>query len=239
MNQRLKRIDFINCDSNKQFLLDGDYAALCIDDGHQIQQSDLRYICDFAEKFQIPVIFSYDLEDAMEPQERSMCGAAVIESMESFTKYKLTNRIRVNSEISSFIHSLMHANRMHHREFYPRIQVAYANNKEEAKVFLENYMADGFVYIRDERLDNFHVNVRTAIEVNQALSKDFERVVMLLDESFRYTSDGYLVSDCLEGEINSKVRCLFHGLNRAKQQIALVVKNNLSIFDMILQILQR
>ena len=100
-------------------------------------------------------------------------------------------------------------------------------------------MADGFVYIRDERLDNFHVNARTSIEVNQALSKDFERVVMLLDEAFRYTEDGYLVSDCLEGEINSKVRCLFHGLNRAKQQIALVVKNNLSIFDMILQILQR
>ena len=43
LNQRLKRIDFINCDSNKQILLDGDYAALCIDDGHQIQQSDLKF----------------------------------------------------------------------------------------------------------------------------------------------------------------------------------------------------
>ena len=239
LNQRLKRIDFINCDSNKQILLDGDYAALCIDDGHQIQQSDLKYICDFAEKFQIPVIFSYDLEDAMAPQERSMCGAVVIESLERFTKYRLTNRIRVNSESSSFIHSLMHAKRIHYKEDYPEIQVAYANNKEEASIFLNNYMADGYVYIRDNRLDHLHINTKTAIEVNQALSKDFERVVMLLDESFRYTDDGYLVSDCLEGEINSKVRCLFHGLNRAKQQIALVVKNNSQVFDTILHILQR
>ena len=175
----------------------------------------------------------------MAPQERSMCGAVVIESLERFTKYRLTNRIRVNSESSSFIHSLMHAKRIHYKEDYPEIQVAYANNKEEASIFLNNYMADGYVYIRDNRLDHLHINTKTAIEVNQALSKDFERVVMLLDESFRYTDDGYLVSDCLEGEINSKVRCLFHGLNRAKQQIALVVKNNSQVFDTILKILQR
>ena len=100
-------------------------------------------------------------------------------------------------------------------------------------------MTDGYVYVRDERLEAFQISAKTFIEVNQALSRDFERVVMLLDESFRYTEDGYLVSDCLEGEINSKVRCLFHGLNRAKQQIALVVKNNSQVFDTILKILQR
>ena len=81
-------------------------------------------------------------------------------------------------------------------------------------------------------------------EISDAACKEFAAVVMLLDDSFFYDAQGYLcqkntaaahtaaVSD--DPVSHSAVRNLFHGLSRAKERIAIVVSENLPVFDTLL-----
>ena len=84
----------------------------------------------------------------------------------------------------------------------------------------------------------------TAIEnttgIGEAVCKEYEQVMMLIDESFYYDADGYLreKNDSEDTDGISGVRRLYHGLSRAKKKIAVVVKNNPEVFEGILSILQ-
>ena len=78
---------------------------------------------------------------------------------------------------------------------------------------------------------------------------------MVMDDSFTYAANGYLRSavaaedsimpetvresmDTEQGNNISVVRNLFHGLSRAKEKIAIIVKGNKPVFETILGILQ-
>ena len=71
-------------------------------------------------------------------------------------------------------------------------------------------------------------------EDTESECKEFDKVVMMLDEDFYYDDEGDLRHP---GE--SSVRRLFHGMSRAKKDIALVIKANEQVFDVMLFILQR
>lgn len=239
LNQRLKRIDFVNGMGEENLQISDKYAAICVDEGHRMTEKVLHTIINYAEHRKIPVIFSYDSEEMLAPQERIYSGSHLIESLESYTKYKLTNRIRLNEELSSFIQCVVHPARASHRDFYPSVHLAYANCLEEAHIILRNLLAEGYTYIRDKRIDSAGLEYGESMEIQEAACKEFDKVVMLLDHSFFYTEDGYLTSGKSQEEADSKVRCLFHGLSRAKLQVSLVVFHNLQVFERILCMMQR
>ncbi len=65
---------------------------------------------------------------------------------------------------------------------------------------------------------------------------------MLVDDSFTCDGEGNLRSVSSLSQHNSddhRVRTLFHGLSRAKKNIAIVVKENELLLDVILFILQK
>jgi hypothetical protein len=108
----------------------------------------------------------------------------------------------------------------HRLKSYPSVSLYYANNDEEAKSLLSSCENRGYTYI----LDN-----------SKATCREFTRVVMLMDESFSYDDDGFLRCKA-DGEF--RVRRLFHGLNRAKTSLAVIVINNPEVFDVLLSITQ-
>lgn len=217
LDERLKRIDFFDRRMLEKWRSVGRYAAICVDEGHRIEASVLQEVLKCAEEWKAPVIFSYDREDAVSPMERTQDGARLIEGIPGYVSYQLTNRIRVNSELSAFIGCVMYVKNGNHRREYPSVALSYGNNRMEAERLLQNYEAEGYVYIRD------------AVEVAR---KEFDRVVMVLDDRFRYDEAGYLRSE------NEAVRNLFHGMSRAKQRVALVIQDNQTVFETILGIVQ-
>ena len=148
----------------------------------------------------------------------------------------------LNGELSAFINCLMSFKGKLHRHDFPSVSVAYANNLTEAGKLLDNYKSDGYMYIKDEELSQPVSNaVRaemaafTEIEAHNATCKAFDKVVMLIDDTFFYDEGGNLRSKAGK---DHKIRKLFHGLSRAKSGIALVVRENSAVFDVILFILQ-
>lgn len=214
------------------------YSVICVDEAHRITKDILTRICTKAYSAKIPVIFSYATESVLLGTQKAELGSALIESIDSFEKYQLTNRIRVNSEISSFVHSIIAPNQHIHRDKYPSINIAYANNIQEAMVIINNYNLKGYTYIYDRRLHN-EMSSCQSVDVKSAVCKEFERVIMLIDESFYYNDSNLLVASNDSNETNTKIRCLYHGLSRAKEKVALVILDNMEVFERILGKLQK
>ncbi len=250
LDERLKRVDFYHCEQTEKIELKEKYAALLVDEGHRLNRALLKEIVNIAQKESIPVIISYDKEDTIALDERCGEGAELIEKETGFIGYKLTNRIRLNSELSSFISSLMCVTRSGRKFDYPSVSIAYAKDNSEAETIISNFEKDGYIYIWDKELSDNSVgyietaettcNSTSRIEAKEATCKEFDKIVMVIDRSFSYDSEGFL-RDVRQGGLlkESVVRNLFHGLNRAKKNIAIVVKNNENVFYRILGILQR
>ena len=225
LNALLKRIDFYFCrkEESKEELyqkLSG-YSAICVDEGHRMYPEAISWLAEYAGEQHIPVIFSYDLEEAICPAERDRNPAADIERLPGYVKYRLTNRIRTNSELSSFVQTMMQTSRGCWRKEFHSVSVTYANDPAEAEVFLENFQKNGYVFIDSDK----------------AFCKEFERVVMLVEESFYYDAEGYLRAQNEPGS-ESAVRTLFHGLCRAKSGLAIVIRDNEAVLEKVLEILQ-
>ena len=149
--------------------------------------------------------------------------------------FHLTNRIRTNTELSSFIQNMMDLSRRKGQKGYPNIEVVYANDDTEVVCLMQGYARRGYLYqTRDD----------------QIAVKDVNRLVAVLDERYYYDEDGYLRAGKIsEGSYEitrittsedrkSNVRLLFHQLNQAKEKLAIVIKDNPLVYDTILDILQ-
>ncbi len=238
LNERLKRIDFY-CGDIENAVMKHTYVAIMVDEAQRLAPGMLTRILSLAREWEAAVVFSYDAEEPVAAPERKNHGAEMIEALPGFMKHKLTNRIRLNKELSVFIACVMSMKKKNQAGDYPNVSLAYAGDGDEAAILLRKFMEDGYMYIRDDAVCSAQ-NPDDAGEVRMGETdcKEFDRIVMLIDNSFYYDDGGYMrSSDAEPGDI--RVTNLFHGLNRAKHKIAVVVKDNPDIFDRLLNVLQR
>ncbi|MCR5452385.1 MAG: ATP-binding protein [Lachnospiraceae bacterium] len=237
LDERLKRVDFIHCKKADLSSVSREYAALFIDEGHRLDPETLKFILSYAKERFVPVIISYDSEAPIAKSEQKQFSSDLIEKIPGIIKYRLTNRIRLNKELSDFIAGVVNLNGHHRRGCYPSVSLLFAKDMAEAQKLMQDLMNKGYTYIRDGLVDAGAAGDGEMIaDVREATSREYDRVLMVLDGSFFYDEDGYLRSE-LSGD--GRVRHFYHGLNRAKKKIAVVVIQNTGIFDRILGILQK
>ena len=226
LDERLKRIDFYYCLEDEIAEMRRKYCAILVDEGHRAGPEAISRILEQSREWKAPVIFAYDSVEPIAPEERGNAGAAQIEDIPGFIGYHLTNRIRLNSELSSFISCVMCVSGRNHRRDYPNVTLFYAGDDQECDTLLEILKRDGYVYLKGS---------------DAGTCKEFEKVAMVMGESYVYDAEGFLKSGS-PGENRddpSTVRELYHGLSRAKKKIAIVVRNNQTVFDRIIGVLQR
>lgn len=237
LDGRLKRIDFLNGLNEKiEKSLDG-YSAVLVDEAHKLNINCFQEIIEYAGSSDVPVIFCYDSEEAIEQSELGDHIVSHYYELPEYIEYNLTNRIRANSELSAFIQCLMRGSNYNHRKDYPSVDVAYVSCEEEAKKLLEYYQSNGYTFIYDSNISKSIDGDHESYEVEIAGRHEYDKVVMIMDSHFIYREDKGLCSDC-NGSFESPVRKLFHGLNRAKSGLAIVIAQNEQVFEVVLSILQ-
>lgn len=237
LDERLKRIDFIDGMSPIDTAALEGYSALLVDEAHKMPENVVKGLIEYSGSRRLPVVFCYDNEDSIEEDELIGSAKNVFENLNEYTCYRLTNRIRANSELSAFIQCIMQGSSYNHRKDYPSVQVAYAGDVKEAGKLIDYYIGCGYAFIYDDNISKTGCEMHGAVEVSACGRQEYDGVVMLMDESFYYEILGGLRSKRTEGTYSS-VRNLFHGLSRAKQELAVVVMNNEPVMDVILSILQ-
>ena len=231
LHERLHRIDFL---SDSRLLDDGDdifaeYSAVLVDEAHLLSVEKLRFILRCAGDR--PVIFSSDSEDMISPYELDRGNLHVIEGLQGIQIFRLTNRIRTNAELSSFIQNIMHIPAGRRLKEYPHIEVVYANDDGEAANLLDDYRARGYWYKAD--------GGNSYSSRNAEPSGGVDSLVVVMDDHYYYDEEGYLRSLEAKDRANVfNVRSLFHYLNQAKEILAIVVKGNPELYAGLMNVLQ-
>ena len=203
LHDRLLRIAFLS-DSQLEECPDlKEYSAILVDEAHLLSVKELHRILELSEKH--PVIFSSDDEDMISDEEMDRTMIREIEHLPDIQSFHLTNRIRTNAELSSFIQNMMHLPEKRMVRYYPHIQVVYANDDEEAGILLKGYQ---------------------------------NQLVFIIDERYYYDEKGYLRGQRQKQQEPTAVRMLFHRLNEAREEFAIIVKRNEAVYEVLLDLLQ-
>lgn len=202
------------------------YSVILVDEAHLLSAEKLEHL--FGKSGQRPLIFSSDSEEMISPQEINRSVMQNIGNLPDLLSFHLTNRIRTNAELSSFIQNMMHLPKRRSQKGYPHIEVVYANDEREAENLLKAYTQQGYQY-RDSEMQK---------EITTSAISEVERLVVLIDERYYYDETYYLRSKIHSTDGKSDVRSLFHQLNLAKENLALVVKGNETVYERVLELLQ-
>ncbi len=236
LDRRLKRIDFYYGREAFETEIRTEYRAILVDEGHNMDNLMLEKLMDLSVKWNAPIVISYDREDALSSEEQGECGSLLVEAMKDFKGYRLTNRIRLNTELSGFIRAVMHYGFGERRRSYPSVSIAYASDESEATTLLGIYAKAGYEFIRDTSLEDFGY-AGSQVSISEAEGREYPKVVMLMDESFYYDEKSYLRHGN-NAEDTQAVRNLFRGLSRAKEKVAVVIKGNEPVFGRLMSMLQ-
>ena len=218
LHKRLQRIAFLSDNQLTENTELKHYSAVLVDEAHLLSSEKLQILLTQSEG-EFPVIFSSDSEDAICPEELGVNTLKLIENLPEIQMFHLTNRIRTNAELSSFIQNMLHLTDRKTSKPYPHVSVVYANNEEETAALLEDYMHQGY-------------------ECEITAMRDIKRLVIILDERYYYDQNRYLRSKYLNKEGRSDVRNLFHQLNQAKEELSIIVRENTYVYETLLTLLQ-
>ena len=229
LHERLRRIDFLADDQLTEEVSLEAYSAVLVDETHLLSAEKLQILLK-QYNGHFPLIFSSDSEDAICPDELGTDTIKLIENLPEIQTFHLTNRIRTNAELSSFIQNMMHYTGRKTANFYPHVSVVYANDEGEAEMLLKDYISQGYQYRPPVCTRNHEMEI-TAV-------RDTKCLVTVLDDRYYYDKNGYLRSGySCEGN-GSEVRSLFHQLNQAKEELSIIVKQNEDVYETLLTLLQ-
>lgn len=219
LHKRLQRIDFLSDNQlETQFSLE-DYHAILVDEAHLLSVEKLNVLLDMSEDR--PIIFSSDSEEMISPKEIDQSTMKRMEELPNLQTFRLTNRIRTNAELSSFIQNMMHLPVRKNQNEFPHVSVVYANDAKEADILVQDYVRQGYHFPQMERA-----------ELGVTAICDTVKMVVVLDERYYYDDELYFRSIHPMRNGQSEVRSLFHLLNQAKENLTFVVKGNETVYGL-------
>ena len=221
LHKRLQRIDFLSDNQlETQFSLE-DYHAILVDEAHLLSVEKLNVLLNMSEDR--PIIFSSDSEEMISPKEIDQSTMKRMKELPNLQTFRLTNRIRTNAELSSFIQNMMHLPVRKNQNEFPHVSVVYANDAKEADILVRDYIRQGYHFPQMERA-----------ELGVTAICDTVKMVVVLDERYYYDDELYFRSIHPMKNGQSEVRQLFHLLNQAKENLAFVVKGNEAVYGILL-----
>ena len=222
LHKRLQRIDFLSDNQlETQFSLE-DYHAILVDEAHLLSVEKLNVLLDMSEDR--PIIFSSDSEEMISPKEIDQSTMKRMEELPNLQTFRLTNRIRTNAELSSFIQNMMHLPVRKNQNEFPHVSVVYANDAKEADTLVQDYVRQGYQYFPQME----------GAKLGSTAVRDTEQMVVVLDERYYYDDELYFRSIHPMRNGQSEVRSLFHLLNQAKENLTFVVKGNETVYGILL-----
>lgn len=222
LHKRLQRIDFLSDNQLETQVSLDDYHAILVDEAHLLSVEKLNVLLNMSEDR--PIIFSSDSEEMISPKEIDQSTMKRMEELPNLQTFRLTNRIRTNAELSSFIQNMMHLPVRKNQNEFPHVSVVYANDAKEADTLVQDYIRQGYQYFPQME----------GAKLGTTAVRDTEQMVVVLDERYYYDDELYFRSIHPMQNGQSEVRSLFHLLNQAKENLAFVVNGNETVYGILL-----
>lgn len=217
-----------------------DFDVIIIDEAQRLYPSQFKKIVESVRQLNKSCIFSYDEKQYLHDNEKNYNIKDKIEIELGCSPFRLKDKIRTNKEISYFIKQIFNQNRNIPDIKFPNVDFIYCKEYKSAKLLLNMMCKKGW------KVPNYTPGTRSFFKYEEYLSEDhdcahsvigqeFENVVIVLDESFKYNSTGELIAN---NRYYSQKQMLYQIVTRAIKKLYVVIINNEVMLNRCIQILQ-
>lgn len=257
--QRGKKVLILHCaplNSGHQILMDEynwsiympkyapntiDFDLIIIDEAQRMYPYQFDKYIKEVRTLNKKCIFSYDEKQYLRDNEKQDHTKERIEKELLCTPYKLTDKIRTNKEIAYFIRQLFNIKKNIPNIDYTNIELTYCKDCYSAKLLLQELLERGW------KTPNYTPGTRSFFHYEAYLSNDtesahsvvgqeFNNVVVVIDESFKYNSQGDLIAD---NTYYSQRQMLYQIITRTRKKLHIVIINNEVMLNRCIDILSK
>lgn len=210
------------------------FDLIIIDESQRAKQDQFNTIVKKVQEAGKHCIFSYDMRQCLDNTEINRKIPQQIESLSGIVSFKLTDKIRTNKEIASFIRLLFDKNKQKTTYDYSNVEVSFFDDREKAKRFLTSLQNSGWripKYTPGKMNKTFQYENYLVTEedsTHAVIGQEFEKVAAVLDEYFDYNETGKLHSTAPGWY--SQTKMLFQILTRTREKLFIVITPVLTNF---------
>ena len=217
------------------------YDIIIVDEAQRIYQAQFNDIKVNAEEKKIKCIFSFDEKQYLHNDEKSRNMAGQISAILTQPIYKLTDKIRTNKEIASFIKPLFDCNEKLSNLKYANIDLCYCSQKQEVRLLSRHLQEKGWKIPKytPGTISTFcYEGYGTAEEesAHEVIGQEFDKVVAIIDNNFGYDEGGKLIAN---NRYYSQRQMLYQILTRTRQRLYVIILSNEPMLKRCLEILKR
>lgn len=217
-----------------------EYDLIIIDETQRIYQIQLEELIIEINKTNIKCIFSFDPNQCLSSWEIERNIPQFLKEEVSPKHYRLTQKIRTNKEIATFIKNLFDLSKRNPFQNYSNISVHYFSDKSGVSDYIkvltekewkainytpglhQNYPYEAFQNWQDET-------------AHQVVGQEFDNVVVVIDSNFFYNEENRLTSR--KNYYYDNIKMLFQMVTRARKKLRIIILNNDAVLKKCLSIL--
>ncbi|MEK4255094.1 ATP-binding protein [Ureibacillus sp. FSL K6-2830] len=218
------------------------YDLIIFDEVQRLYIHKLQSFIHLLEKSKTKCIFSYDPNQVLTTVEMRNKVPKIIETTLKPVKYELTEVVRYNKEIHSFIKKLFDLSTEVPVQQYSNVSIQYFSSIQATKSYLCFLQQAGWKVIdfTPSRFIDRSNNQSNPLAVTTAdvIGQEFDHVVAVIDDSFYYKPNHKLAAKMnFKKPYYQPTKMLYQNISRARKKLHVVVVNNLIVMDKILKIL--
>lgn len=217
------------------------YDLILVDESQRIREHQLESIVNTAISLNIPVIFSFDVKQFLKDGEsldlydylKNKHGNIPCEQK------RLTNKIRTNKAMASFITNLGEIGKSNDNLDYSDISIDYFDNMSDLKEYVSNLILNNWKLItfttdvlHPENDPYKNISTLSNTNAHDVIGQEFPKVALVLDNNFRYI-DGKLKA---QSRYYSAIGMLYQIVTRVVNELKIIVLNNPELFYNLLRI---
>ena len=217
------------------------YDLVIIDEAQRIYPDQLDDLVGKAKLTKRGCIFSYDKIQTLSNSEEKNDISSKINSINPITAYKLSEKIRTNQEIATFIKLLFNSKRKLPMTNKGNIEINYFKNMADAKSYLEALDDSEWEILRftPSQYGKEHHEQYSTLSTktsHRVIGQEFDGVVVTIDKYFSYNKEGGLIYQ--NETYYHPPKMLFQNITRARKKLNLVIIDNEELLNRCISILQ-
>ncbi|MFO7318041.1 MAG: DUF2075 domain-containing protein [Bacilli bacterium] len=217
------------------------YDLIIFDEAQRLYLKKLQEFIRLLEKSKTKCIFSYDPSQVLTAFEMKNKIPKLIETTLKPVKYELTEVVRYNKEIHSFIKKLFDLSSQVPMQQYSNVSIQYFSSVQATKSYLNFLQEAGWKVIdfTPSRYIDPSRNHPMAVTTADVIGQEFDQVAAVIDETFYYKPNNRLAAkvECRKPYYHP-AKMLYQNISRTRKKLQVVVVNNLVVMDHILKILK-
>ncbi len=210
-----------------------DYQNILVDEAHRMSPQQFFLIKNSIKTTSQICIFSSDPEQVLTQHEKKNAIHKKIMALPLSGRYKLSEKIRVNKQLASFIASVRNLNLKPNPPMkYDDVSLCYAHDENEAERIIDYYRQKGYVFINYAKSKTLS-HYKEDFLAQHVVGQEFDNVLMMLDGSFYYDGSGKLKGMPYQKHEYIYPNLFYQGITRVREKLALVVVGAPKLFNKI------